>query len=85
MSESLGTIHVCQGPPRCDLMGDEAVAAMEAGCVWCRRVAVYEDGDDVVTEPATDALTTSRTVSVASAEGDAKTGNSGMKKESPQP
>lgn len=25
-------IIVCQGPPRCDLMGDDAVAAIEAGC-----------------------------------------------------
>jgi hypothetical protein len=46
-----GTVIVCQGPPRCDLLDDAAVAAMEAGCVWCRRITVHEDYTETVTEP----------------------------------
>lgn len=42
----------CQGPPRCSLEGDEAQAAQEAGCVWCTRIIIHEDGTETVTEPA---------------------------------
>lgn len=52
MSEPIGTVVVCQGPPRCELEGDEAVAAQEAGCVWCEHIEVFADGEDVITEPA---------------------------------
>ena len=45
-------IIVCQGPPRCDLRGDEAVAAQEGGCIWCRRITIHADGGETVTEPA---------------------------------
>jgi hypothetical protein len=45
-------VIICQGPPRCSLEGDEAVAAQEAGCVWCRRITLHEDGTETVTEPS---------------------------------
>ena len=45
------TVWVCQGPPRCQLEGDEAVAAQQAGCVWCRRIIVARDGSERVVEP----------------------------------
>jgi hypothetical protein len=38
-------IIVCQGPPRCDLAGDAAIAAQEAGCVWCDRCYITEAGE----------------------------------------
>lgn len=44
-------VIVCQGPPRCSLEGDAAVAAAEAGCVWCRRITVHEDGTETETGP----------------------------------
>ena len=39
------TIWVCQGPPRCDLEDDAAVAAQQNGCVWCKRLIVDETGE----------------------------------------
>jgi hypothetical protein len=45
-------VIVCQGPPICLLQGDEAVAAMKAGCPWCRRTTMHEDGSETVREPA---------------------------------
>ena len=45
-------IIVCQGPPKCLLEGDEAIAAQEAGCPWCKRITVDEFGDTYETEPA---------------------------------
>ena len=44
-------IIVCQGPPRCSLEGDDAVAAAEAGCPWCRRITLHDDGTETVEEP----------------------------------
>jgi hypothetical protein len=32
-------------------MGDEAVDAQKAGCVWCRRIIMLPDGSEHVTEP----------------------------------
>lgn len=49
--ESPPQIIVSQGPPRCDLQDDEAVAAQVAGCPWCRRITVYPDGREEVKEP----------------------------------
>lgn len=46
------TIWVCQGPPRCNLTEDEAVAAQEAKCVWCKRIILDEDGEETTVEPA---------------------------------
>ncbi len=40
------TVHVCAGPPRCSLEGDAAVEAMQAGCVWCRRIFIEADGTE---------------------------------------
>jgi hypothetical protein len=45
-------ITVCQGRPRCDLQGDEAVAAQMAGCPWCKRITVHPNGSETTTEPA---------------------------------
>lgn len=49
MSEPV--VIVCQGPPRCPLEGDEAVAAQEAGCIWCKRITIHADGTETTTEP----------------------------------
>lgn len=46
------TVIVCQGPPACPLEGDEAVANAEAGCVWCKRIMVFDDGTEHEQEPA---------------------------------
>lgn len=51
MEAEPATIWVCQGPPRCALEGDEAVAAQQAGCIWCKQVLVFEDGEELVIEP----------------------------------
>lgn len=44
-------VVVCQGYPRCELEGDEAIAAAVAGCIWCKRITVHADGTQTVTEP----------------------------------
>ncbi len=49
--EDVGTVTVCQGPPRCLLQGDDAVDAAMFGCVWCKRITVYADGSETVREP----------------------------------
>lgn len=46
-----GTVIVCQGAPRCDLEDGEAVKAQEAGCIWCKRILVFDDGSEYVTGP----------------------------------
>ena len=45
-------VFVCQGPPVCDLQGDDAVRAQMAGCVWCRVITVRPDGTETVREPS---------------------------------
>ena len=47
-------VIVCQGPPICDLQGDEAVKFQEAGCVWCKKIICHPDGTETITEPAHD-------------------------------
>ena len=37
-------ITVCQGPPRCSLVGEEADAAQAAWCVWCERIYIDANG-----------------------------------------
>lgn len=44
-------VIVCQGPPRCALEGDDAVAEQEKGCVWCKRIIVHSNGTETVIEP----------------------------------
>jgi len=44
-------VIVCAGPPACQLEGDDAYAAQIAGCVWCRRIAVHDDGTETETGP----------------------------------
>lgn len=55
MREQEPVVIVCQGPPACDLEGDEAIEAQEGGCLWCKRIILHEDGTETVTDPA-DAL-----------------------------
>ena len=45
-------VIVCAGPPVCLLENDEAVTAMIAGCVWCRRITLHPDGTETETGPA---------------------------------
>lgn len=51
MDDETEVIHVCQGPPRCDLEGDAAVAAQQAGCLWCVRIYVAPDGSERMEGP----------------------------------
>lgn len=51
LSDDLAIIHVCAGPPKCEHEGDMAVAAQIAGCVWCRRILIDGDGNEVETGP----------------------------------
>lgn len=44
-------VIVCQGPPRCELTGEEAIEAAANGCPWCRRIIVHEDGSETETGP----------------------------------
>lgn len=44
-------VIVCQGPPRCPLDGDTAVAAQKAGCSWCRRIEMLPDGGEIRSGP----------------------------------
>jgi hypothetical protein len=50
--DALPYIIACQGPPICTLEGDDAVAAIEADCPWCKRITVHEDGSETVSEPS---------------------------------
>ena len=52
--EERSEIVVCQGLPRCDLEGDEAVEAQQNGCMWCKRIVLHEDGSETVTQPVED-------------------------------
>lgn len=47
------TIWVCQGPPRCLLEGDDAVAAQELGCPFCKQIRIDDDGNETTIEPGT--------------------------------
>lgn len=48
----LGDITICQGPPRCDLQGDEAISAQLAGCPWCKRITIHADHSETTQEPS---------------------------------
>lgn len=45
------TLFVCQGPPRCDLVGDAAILAQEADCPFCRKIHYDEDFNQTIEEP----------------------------------
>jgi hypothetical protein len=45
------TVWVCQGPPRCDLTGDEAVAAQQNGCTFCKQIRIADDGTELTIQP----------------------------------
>lgn len=51
--EVLGLVTVCQGPPICSKVfhDDEDPEAFTSQCVWCKRITVFDDGSDSVTEP----------------------------------
>ncbi len=45
-------IVACQGKPACDLEGDEAVAAIRAGCPFCRRETWFRGEMIALHEPS---------------------------------
>ena len=47
------TVWVCQGKPRCDLEGDDAIRAQEQGCHFCKRILIDADGVEQTIEPGT--------------------------------
>lgn len=49
--DDLGVITVCQGPPRCSLVGDEAVEQQMAGCIWCDRITIHADRSETTVRP----------------------------------
>ena len=49
--DDLPQVTVCQGPPCCEKQGDDAVAEMKAGCVWCERHTLQLDGSWHVHKP----------------------------------
>lgn len=51
MDDEYPSVIVCAGPPACSLEGDEAVAAQQAGCPWCRRITIMPDGREIETGP----------------------------------
>lgn len=51
LAGELGTIVVCEGPPRCELLEDEAMAAQRAGCPLCTRIQIMADGSEIETKP----------------------------------
>ena len=51
---NFSTVWVCQGPPRCALEGDDAVAAQQGGCVWCKQVRIDDMGREAVIGPSDD-------------------------------
>lgn len=50
-SDVVGCVTACQGPPKCNLEGDEAEKAIKDGCVWCIRIYVYSDNSETIVEP----------------------------------
>lgn len=46
MNDDTTCITVCQGPPRCELVGDDAVQAQRQGCVWCDRTYIDPAGNE---------------------------------------
>lgn len=44
-------VIVCQGPPRCELEGDEAVKEQESGCPFCERIYIDEFGNERIVKP----------------------------------
>lgn len=50
--EESNLVVCCQGPPRCDLQNDEAIAAQKAGCIWCTRIYLHDDGSETRTGPS---------------------------------
>ena len=42
----LPEVIVCAGPPTCNLQGDEAIEAADAGCPQCKHVVCHPDGSE---------------------------------------
>ena len=40
-------VIACAGPPLCNLEDAAAVAAADAGCPHCTRIAIFPDGEEV--------------------------------------
>lgn len=45
------TLMICQGLPRCELAGEDAIAAQKAGCPFCKRILFDEDDNEETIEP----------------------------------
>ena len=56
MNDDDPCVIVCAGSPVCLLMGDEAITAAQAGCVWCKRIICHPDGSETVIGPPQEAL-----------------------------
>lgn len=50
--EYVTVIHICAGPPACELEDEVAVKAQQDGCVWCRRIIIHADGRETETGPS---------------------------------
>ena len=48
LSEPKAEIIVCQGPPVCLLIGNEAIEAARNGCPWCEHILIDEDETETV-------------------------------------
>lgn len=46
MSDEDPVVHVCAGPPLCELQGQAAVEACNAGCPLCRHIVCHPDGTE---------------------------------------
>lgn len=51
VSDGPALVIVCAGPPACQKQDLEAVAAQKAGCVWCRRIMIDEEGRETEMGP----------------------------------
>jgi hypothetical protein len=45
--EIVAEVVLCVGPPKCNLRGNMATKAAEAGCKLCRHVYFRKDGSEV--------------------------------------
>ena len=51
MNKPYNSVWVCQGPPRCDLEGEDAIAAQESQCPFCKEIRIAPDGTETIIEP----------------------------------
>jgi len=51
MDDNESEVIVCEGPPKCLLEGDEAIACQQAGCKLCKRITIYYDRTETIVVP----------------------------------